>query len=277
MEESTQTDSTTPSPSKTKKKSHGLCSLLTLRKKQNAIGCLPLGSSMSLEDDNYCGRSICRTQTETEESTLSVFRARSSVQLLKSKSEESSSTEDYSILKRSQATISKSNSSTNVALCCAITESSRTPIHFQSDFKMRCDNSISNNRRSIVTRMNGQCSEDLNERLPPTGLESKLKKPSSETNLTVSSSKKSDVTRRSIFGRNKKTHKRSFSLGKTVFSDDDNKSKDLSSLESSQSCEISPQSSPSPVETSHARLRRRLLLSQRRSADNIVASSSGMC
>uniref|UniRef100_A0A1B6E485 phosphoinositide 5-phosphatase n=3 Tax=Clastoptera arizonana TaxID=38151 RepID=A0A1B6E485_9HEMI len=268
MDDSIQPEKMSPS-SKAKKKSHGLCSILTIRKKRNSIGCLPINSSLSLEGDEYCNKNPTSKEPANDETVA--FQAKSSILLLKSKSEESSSAEEYTTLNRSQATISKSSSSTNVALCCAITESSRTPLHFQSDFRTRCNKSISNNRRSIVTRMNGQHSEELNERLPPSGIESKLKKPSSESNLS-SSIKKSDITRRSIFGRNKKTHKRSFSLGKSNFSDEENK---IDTFESSHSCEISPQSSPSPVETSHARLRRRLLLSQRRSADNIVASSSG--
>lgn len=264
------------SPSKNKKKSHGLCNLLALRKKR--VGCLPLSYDNSIDSDessDYVRRNVHSTDT------LAVFTTSPHKLNKKSISEDNPlyANEGNLISKRSEAALAKSNSTTNVALCCAITESSRTPVHFQSDFKIRYDNmkvTGNINHKSILTRMNGHHSEELNDKLPPTGLESKLIKPSSETN--ISNVAKTDSTRRSIFSsKSKKTHKRSFSLGKTVFSNEDNKSKDSDKLSigSSQSCEISPQSSPSPVETSHTRLRRRLLLSQRRSADNIVASSSG--
>ncbi|XP_054282775.1 inositol polyphosphate 5-phosphatase E isoform X2 [Macrosteles quadrilineatus] len=263
MEEEEKSDPET-TPLKTKKK--GFCSLLNLRKKK--VGCLPLSSDASQDDSPG-------PSTSASPLHKTVFDLPSPPRLNKSVSEEHPSENDE--LKRCDA-VAKSHSSTNVALCCAITESSRTPVHFQSNFKFHYNNNLSTmsiNRSSILTRMNGR-SEELSEGLPPTGLDpGKLKKPASETNI-VASAKRADSFRKCLFSRTKKTHKRSFSLGKSTFSEEKPKDADSGNVECSLSAsEVSPQSSPSPVEASHARLRRRLLLSQRRSVDNIVASSSG--
>ncbi|XP_075231116.1 inositol-3-phosphate synthase [Lycorma delicatula] len=276
----------TISPStKPKKKSHGLCNLLVIRKKR--IGCLPDDSESGLDeqtDENKSSDHIGKKSKEkpnkddvkkklspsVQKNTITIIGAEDSCVI----------DEDLDNRNRSEATLIKANSSTNVALCCAITENSRTPLHFQSDFKMHCSSSSSasntdtGNRRSILSRMNGHHSEELNDRLPPTGLDPKLGKPASETNL-VTSAKKNE-SRRGLFAKYRKSHKRSFSLGKSIFSSaDENKSLDKPPIETSLSCDISPQSSPSPVELSHSRLRRRTFLMQRRSVDNIVASSSG--
>lgn len=267
-EEKKYSPETTPTL-KSKKKSHGLYGFLSIRKKK--VGCLPSTSDTSQE--NSPGPSSNNNSPVHKDS----FNLPSLPRLNKSSSEERPLS-DSEVLRRSDA-VAKSNSSTNVALCCAITEGSRTPVHFQSDFKIRCNNNLSTmsiNRQSILTRMNG-LSEDLGERLPPSGFEAKLKKPASETNIVASTKKAEGAARKGFFCK-KKTHKRSCSLGKSTFTNEESAPKGLdpSSLESSQSAsEISPQSSPSPGEASHVRLRRRLLLSQRRSVDNIVASSSG--
>lgn len=269
-EENKYSPETTPTP-KAKKKSHTLYGLLSIRKKK--VGCLPSTSDTSQE--NSPGPSSNNNSPIHKDS----FNLPSLPRLNKSSSEERPLS-DSEVLRRSDA-VAKSNSSTNVALCCAITESSRTPVHFQSDFKIRCNNNLSSmtiNRQSILTRMNGH-SEDLGERLPPSGFETKLRKPASETNI-VASTKKAEVFRKGFFSK-KKTHKRSCSLGKPNVTNEEScapKGLDPASLDSSHSTsEISPQSSPTPGEASHVRLRRRLLLSQRRSVDNIVvASSSGM-
>lgn len=265
-EEKEKVDSRETTPIKTKKKSHGFCSLLHIRKKK--VGCLPSSSDVSQEE------SPGPSSKNTSPLHKALFNNPHTPRLNKSASEEHPREEDE--LKRSDA-VAKSCSSTNVALCCAITESSRTPIHFQSDFKLRYNNTMSSsniNRRSILTRMNGH-SEDLNERLPPSGLGTKLKKPASETNILATAKRFESSARKCLFSKSKKTHKRSCSLGKSNISNESEQ--DSLTIEASHSAsEISPQSSPSPVEASHVRLRRRLLLSQRRSADNIMASSSGM-
>lgn len=265
-EEEEKIDSPETTPTKTKKKSLGFCSLLSIRKKK--VGCLPSSSDVSQEE------SPGPSSKNTSPLHKAIFYLPQGPRLNKSASEEHPREEEDE-LKRSDA-VAKSCSSTNVALCCAITESSRTPIHFQSDFKLRYNNNLSSsnvNRRSILTRMNGH-SEDLTERLPPTGLGTKLKKPASETNILATAKRFESSARKCLFGKSNKTHKRSCSLGKSNICNGNEP--DSLTIEASHSAsEISPQSSPSPVEASHARLRRRLLLSQRRSADNIMASSSG--
>lgn len=265
MEEEEKHNSPETTPTlKSKKKSHNICSLLSIRKKK--VGCLPSSSEASQEGSpgpSSAGNSPLRKT------------AFSPPRLTKRSSSEEHPVPEADGLKRSDA-VAKSCSSTNVALCCAITESSHTPLHFQSDFRLRCNNNLSAsiNRKSLLIRMNGH-SEDLGEKLPPSGVENKLKKPASETNIVATTKKsESSIIKKSFFGK-KKSHKRSFSLGKPNPSEDV-KTLDTSSVECSHSAsEISPQSSPSPVEANHTRLRRRLLLSQRRSVDNIVASSSG--
>lgn len=278
---------TNESPSvKPKKKSHGLCNLLVIRKKR--IACVPDDSESGQMDekksasdrfDKKKSKSKPGNKNDPVKKVLSPPSIQRNNVTFDDNDENCPVKEDSVNRNRSEATVIKSNSSTNVALCCAITENSRTPLHFQSDFKMHCSSGATDsepsNRRSILSRMNGHHSEELNDRLPPTGLDPKLSKPASETNL-VTSAKKND-TRRGLFSKYKKSHKRSFSLGKSIFSSsDENKSSlDKPPMESSLSCEISPQSSPSPVELSQSRLRRHNFLTQRRSVDNIVASSSG--
>lgn len=267
MEEEEKHNSPETTPTlKSKKKSHRICSLLSIRKKK--VGCLPSSSDASQEGSP--GPSSA-SNSPLHNTTFSPPR------LTKRSSSEEHAVPEPDILKRSDA-VAKSCSSTNVALCCAITESSRTPLHFQSDFRLRYNNNLSTssiNRKSILIRMNGH-SEDLGEKLPPSGVENKLKKPASETNIVATTKKaESNSIKKSFFGK-KKSHKRSFSLGKPMSSNEEVKSLDTSNVECSHSAsEISPQSSPSPIEANHTRLRRRLLLSQRRSVDNIVASSSG--
>lgn len=268
MEEEEKINLPQMTPAESKKKSHGICSLLHIRKKK--VGCLPSSSDVSLDD------SPGPSSQNTSPLHKSAFHLPPAARLNKSASVEHKREEERK-LKRSDA-VAKSCSSTNVALCCAITESSRTPIHFQSDFKLRYNNFSATgiNRRSILTRMNGH-SEDSTERLPPSGLDTKLKKPASETNILAKAKRFESNARKCLFGKSTKSHKRSCSLGKSVFnSNASSKVPDSLPVEASHSAsDISPQSSPSPVEPSHTRLRRKLLLSQRRSVDNIVASSSG--
>lgn len=145
--------------------------------------------------------------------------------------------------------------STNVALCCALTESSQTPIHLSRSSK---DEKIESdlNKQSILQRIGVYKSGDTIESLPPNGLPP-LIKPSSESSILTTSVQVSELNQGTKL--KKKNHKRSFSLSRGLFSSDKNTEKQEKSPESSPSLQLS---------------RGRWLLS-RRSVDNIAVSSTG--
>jgi len=105
-------------------------------------------------------------------------------------------------------------------------------------------------------------SEEINDRLPPSGVPT-LVKPASEINLAT----KFNELKVQSFKKVKKTHKRSFSLTKGIFSSDKSAPSDS---HASSAYENSPDSSPSP---GHSSLHKSIL-SYRRSVDNLPMTSA---
>ncbi|XP_073996808.1 inositol-3-phosphate synthase [Rhodnius prolixus] len=139
-----------------------------------------------------------------------------------------------------QIVVKTSETNTNVALCCAMTE--RTPIHIQARLKS------SQGKRTFFS---GRSYDGSKSDLPPNG----LVKQNSEISLSAKMQDK------------KKGHCRSFSLSKALFHSGE-KASGISVSETPN--EHSPESTPSPIP---AHSRSRFLLS-RRSVDNIAAVSS---
>lgn len=138
---------------------------------------------------------------------------------------------------------------TNVSLCCAITEHSRTPVHLQSRF--RSDKKIKMGKK-----------KDKSE-------SSELAQNGGVKQESVEETRVDAV--QTLVVKKKKSHMRSFSLSRGLFAS--NEKKDVEKpVESAESTPVgrSPESSPSPV----ARPESRRFLMSRRSVDNIAASSS---
>uniref|UniRef100_A0A0A9YXR3 Apoptosis facilitator Bcl-2-like protein 14 n=1 Tax=Lygus hesperus TaxID=30085 RepID=A0A0A9YXR3_LYGHE len=143
---------------------------------------------------------------------------------------------------------------TNVSLCCAITEHSRTPIHIQSRFRSDKKNKMGKKKDK----------EALAANETPNGVV--VVKPQ-ETVTEV------QVAQTPAVGSKKKSHIRSFSLSRGLFSATEKKDAEKPVADSPESTPggRTPESSPSPVARPGSRTR---FLMTRRSVDNIVASSS---
>ncbi|XP_014276357.1 inositol polyphosphate 5-phosphatase E [Halyomorpha halys] len=140
---------------------------------------------------------------------------------------------------------SELTTNTNVSLCCALTESSQTPIHLS---KTKDQNSP--NEHCLLDRVGGSKLKEISDDIPPEELPF-LVKPNSETNITVKESCKTK----------KKDHKRSFSLSRSLFSSAEKNTEKIDSK--------SPESSPT------LQLNNRRWMLSRRSVDNIAVSSTG--
>jgi hypothetical protein len=152
--------------------------------------------------------------------------------------------------------------STNVALCCAITESTHTPSHICSECPTK-GGAHKVVKKSVFQRMSGIKAEDIKQIsscLP------NFPKPRSVVNL-------SSLEKKAQIENDKKSHKRSFSLNRNLVSSTTNMENVVSDKPSgtSSACETSPESSVSPVHP-HVSVRQKFLISQR-SVDNILVNS----
>ncbi|XP_022201559.2 inositol polyphosphate 5-phosphatase E [Nilaparvata lugens] len=294
-------DNPVPSPTKTKKKSHGLCSFMSRKKK---IACCPPDNNNSennseeLVTEHHRGKQWSETVTVHAEkgdemSTKMMSEAvneksggcdekigRSSSKNVEINSNkvinngnnvafiDDDEDEDADDGRKSKETLRNSENSTNVGLCCAMTESStKTTVVHVAELKKQ--ESVENRRR-ILSKMNDHRSEELPA--VSSNVERGIVKPVSESNIAGTASPPVKKSSRSLFAKySKKCHKRSISLGKSIFSSSSDTGKKKPVLGSSASCDVTPplhSSSPSPPVP-----RRRALL-HRRSVDNIVVAGS---
>ncbi|RZF48921.1 hypothetical protein LSTR_LSTR003301 [Laodelphax striatellus] len=292
-------DNPVPSPTKTKKKSHGLCSFMSRKKK---IACCPPdnNNSENNSDDFVVDRQREKQWTETvtvhAEETKEISRnmigeedesgESGNKKEMNGKNFEINSNkkvinngnnvafiddDDDEEDDDSKETLLNSEISTNVGLCCAMTESSSKTAVSLHGLELKKQESVENRRR-ILSKMNDHRSEEL----PAVSCKVEPLKSGivSETNLAANASPPVKKSSRGLFAKySKKCHKRSISLGKSIFSSSSENGKKKPVLGSSASCDVTPlphSSSPSPPVDAAAPCQRRRALLHRRSVDNIV-------